>query len=423
MNNKNKTNNKKRMLWGVALLLVTQVTLCNLQRDSLEIQSQDNLHLEVCSSAAEANLIASRMRAANPSRYAPYQINVIFFKPEGLGESPTCFQNGYDSPFQRTLFLDAKVKTGSLRLSETTEQNTEPSVVDSHQRIGTSPSITPAQLSADARKAGIHQGVALILLTPESGLRYYYFQSFGGWRGACHPDCSSCTGTRSDLCLICSDPQSVVKTTLGSYVGPCLSCSRNKNSDKPECHGKVEVIEILTETASTPRTIDSLNLEDLRVAKAQVRASNKGMHIIRLKLPEDIIKAINQLGNNFFFTDFMRVTINGLTSPADYTFTGVVNDQDQRYDLEFSFTRDHPSLEVKFEVTQPNYFLLNLEKRTSQRRGSRRLQTFPTQNQQALDSAKLVQRGKLRANLSTMRFNEKTLMGLEDAGIYIRIFL
>ena len=573
MKNSKKTSKKKFMLLGVVSLLAIQGARLNIVADTFEIANLNDLSLPICPSAAEGNQIATEIRAANPSRYASYQINVVYFKPQGFEQLPTCFQNGYDSPANPTLYLDLDLSGATLVITTGTELNTESSVLQGHQRISTSPTITEQQISEDIWRSGILQGKALIALTPQASgdIKYYYFHDFGSWRGVCYPtcatcsgmdqnqcttchatssldgstvnpnlaglclcpankleflnraptcaascpkgckscrtdvaaecincqdgfeigardangvgecvesagachetcetcsgpnaddcltcknispkgqltltnrkecrcpgghfyvsetkscsqchsDCSSCTGTGSDQCLICSDPKSIVATA----PGPCVSCADPANKDKTECKDRVTVVDFLPGSASTPTTVASLILEEYKVAKAPVRVPNKGKHIIRLKLPDTFLQTITALGNQFAFTDFMKVSISGLTSPTDYTFSGAVNKKENTYDLTFNFAKDHVNVIVQFEVIQPNYFLLNLPPKTTRRRERRQLQAFSTSTQQLLNAAKLAQSGTIRANMSALSFNENILEGLEDAGIQTRIFL
>ena len=223
--------------------------------------------------------------------------------------------------------------------------------------------------------------------------------------------------------MICSDPKSIVKKTQGSITGSCVSCADPSRKDTTDCKNKLEAIEIFSGSASTPTTVESLRLEPYEVAKKPVRVPNGGKFIIRLKFPEDQIQAITQLGNRFVFTDLIRVTINGLTSPTDYSFTGAVNNLDKSYEVTFNFARDHESLIVQFEVIQPNYFLLYLPPKTTRRRGRRQLQSFGTSTQQLMDAAKLVQSVTISSNLTAVNFNTNILEGLEDTGIHTRIFL
>ena len=68
--------------------------------------------------------------------------------------------------------------------------------------------------------------------------------------------------------------------------------------------------------------------------------------------------------------------------------------------------------------------MLNLPPKTTRKRRERRqLQSLATSTEQLLDSAKLVQSGTIRANMSAVSFNRNILEGLEDAGIHTRIFL
>ena len=130
--------------------------------------------------------------------------------------------------------------------------------------------------------------------------------------GQCHSECLSCTGTGSDQCLICSDPKSIVKKAQGSNVGSCVSCADVTRKDTTDCKGKVEVIDFLPGSSSTPTSAESLRLENFQIGKKPVRVPNNGISILRLKLPDSILKAIIQLGNRFVFTELMRVSISGL---------------------------------------------------------------------------------------------------------------
>ena len=146
---------------------------------------------------------------------------------------------------------------------------------------------------------------------------------------SCHSDCHSCLGTGSDQCLICKDSKSIVQKLPGSDAGTCLSCADPERSQLPGCKGRVVAIELSAVGITTPTTTGSMNLNNFESAQVPIRVPNLGKHIIRLAPPEAIMKRIAALGSRFVFTELMRVSVTGYSSPADFTFAGAVNDQEK----------------------------------------------------------------------------------------------
>ena len=239
----------------------------------------------------------------------------------------------------------------------------------------------------------------------------------------CDSSCHSCEGPSSDKCLICSDPKFIVNKSPGLNTGPCVNCADPGRSQSAECRGKAVVVELLASSPTSPTTLASLSLDNFEPVKAPVRVPNRGKHIVRLSFPKTIIERIALLGDKFVFSEFMSITISGLATPGDYSFTGALNEQHQSYDLTFNFVKDHDSVIVSFQVIQNNYFLLNLPTVEPRRRRSRReLQSFSATNQQLLDGASLVQVASFSANVSALSFNGDRLDRLEELGIHTRLF-
>ena len=243
----------------------------------------------------------------------------------------------------------------------------------------------------------------------------------------CHPDCHSCIGAGSDQCLICSDPKSLVSKITGSEAGPCVDCADPARSRDPDCANRTATVELFSFITTQPTTTESISEsnETFVPAKPPVRVPNGGKHLVRLTFPNSsILERINQLKESFVFTEFISVSIENLNRPADYTFSGEVNLPLNTYDLTFNFAKDYGFVEIKFEVIQNNYFILNLPN-TSRRRSVRRreLQSFSSEKQQQLDDALLVQSGIISVKMWAINFSESRLKGLEEAGIHTRIYI
>ena len=153
--------------------------------------------------------------------------------------------------------------------------------------------------------------------------------------------CHSCLGPAENECLVCKDSNSIVlQKTAGSNAGPCVSCADPSRREAAECSTKVVTVDLSGLSISTPSKIEPVSSGIFEPMKAPVRVPNKGKHFARLVLPQIILERISQLGSSFVFTDFMSVSINGLTSPADYKFSGAVNQREQTYDVTFVFQKD-----------------------------------------------------------------------------------
>ena len=247
----------------------------------------------------------------------------------------------------------------------------------------------------------------------------------GGPGGAitCHAACHTCLGPTENECLICKDSNSLVlQKTAGSEAGPCVSCSDPSRRESPECSARVVSINLSALSINTPTTADSANSGTYEPAKAPIRVPNKGKQIIRFIFPDTIIQRITQLGSGFVFTEFMSVTISGAATPADYTFSGAVNDQGKTYDVTFDFKKDLGDILVVFEIIKSNYFLLNLP--TTRRRTARReLQAMSAAAQQLLDQTPLLETGKISVKVRAINYSGSRLDGLEATGIAIRVYI
>ena len=236
---------------------------------------------------------------------------------------------------------------------------------------------------------------------------------------ACHSDCSSCEGPGADQCLVCSNTNSIVNKPQGSNIGPCISCADPARSSTPECQGKVSAMAI-SSTFNGVTSVSSLSDQTLKVGKSPIRYFESGRRrTIPLTLVDALLKQIRLLGSNFVFTDFVKVTVKGLTTPADYTFTGAFNEAQNTYDVTFEFKADHDNLEIVFEVIISNYFLTNLP--TTTRR--RELQPLSPTNQQLLDDASLVQNGALTVNLTVFSYDQDKIDVMEETGIIVKIYI
>ena len=243
MKNLKKTSNSKLIVFGIALILVMEAALCDFTFDAFVIQSENHLRLPKCTSSTEGDTIAENMREANPTRYQPYQITLLLFKPETLAELPNCYQNGVsDPPTGRNLVIDLP---GTWTVKPEVEQNLAPNLDQGFseiEKIANSGTISESQIAEDVANAGettqTVQGNALIILS--GGLnqldpRFYYFHHFGGYRGLCDPTCATCSGINVNQCNTCSATSSLA----GLDVDPLLAgrCfypdGRVKNDRRP----------------------------------------------------------------------------------------------------------------------------------------------------------------------------------------------
>ena len=208
-----------------------------------------------------------------------------------------------------------------------------------------------------------------------------YFVTGENRCASCDASCHSCAGPGSDQCLTCSNFGSVVNKAASSNAGTCVECANPARSSAPECSGTTfATLEMSSNPENTPTTVESLTLYNFVVAKVPIRIPHRGKHIISLKADSALVTRVKQLGSQFVASEFVKATITGLTTPADFTFTGAANEAQSTIDLTFTFTKDHGSVEVLLEVNQNNYFINNIPNLSATRRrgGSYRPTPPPT---------------------------------------------
>ena len=239
----------------------------------------------------------------------------------------------------------------------------------------------------------------------------------------CHSSCQSCEGIGSNQCLTCTDVDSVVNKAPGSNAGTCVHCGDPARSSSPECSGTpLATLELSVSAVNTGTvtTLDSLTLENFKTAKVPVRIPEGGRHILSLKSEANFLARIKQLGDQFVVTDFLEVTIEGLSTPSDFTFAAAPNDTKDTLDLSFKFTKEHENVEVLIQVKQNNYFINNIPNKSKTRR--RELQSFSNTSQAFIDSAPLFLTTALRANLTALTYLKDRIEFMEETGIIISIY-
>ena len=234
----------------------------------------------------------------------------------------------------------------------------------------------------------------------------------------CHSSCSSCTGPGADQCIICSNNQAIAIKAAGATAGTCFACADPANSGSAQCVGKVVTLQILSGSETGPSTIQSIGNQPFQIGRPLERNPKQ---VIPFSLGTNIINQIKALGDRFVFTDFMSISIAGLTSPTDYTFTGAVNEADTTYDVTFDFKGSPGEVTVVFTVIQSNYFLVNLPTATTRRRA---LQALSAANQQSLDSAQIVKAEPISVGLKGVySYDQDKLDFVEEAGVSIKVFI
>ena len=236
----------------------------------------------------------------------------------------------------------------------------------------------------------------------------------------CHSSCSQCTGPGADQCITCSNHLGIPIKAAGAKAGTCVNCADFTFFETPQCHGKIIRLKISVKIKTKPETAETIANEVFRNTKTPERFRK---HVVPLDFGALILKQIKALGDQFISSHLLRVEVVGMTTPANYTFTETVNEDDVTHDFTFKFKKNHEKVLIIFEVIKSNYFLENLPTPTDRRRQLRNLQELSDANQAALDSTVLILKETITVELEGVyNVDQNKVDFVEETGVVIRVY-
>ena len=175
---------------------------------------------------------------------------------------------------------------------------------------------------------------------------------------ACHDTCTFCTGPGEAQCLVCKDKFSAPYNPDPTRAcGKCYPCARNSVGRVQQCLNKVFDPE---ESDLTDEEVLKERFKIIEDLLPKVPQRNFKKALLRLKLPEEIIKKIQELGDEFLFEKLFKATVSGVDH-SHYSVETRVSEDKKSLEVILHFDEDVGKQEVTLEAIQPNYFIENDE--------------------------------------------------------------